>query len=95
MRESTLEKYLVAEVKKRGGKCLKLVGYIGIPDRLILLPGGIVIFVELKTKKGKLSPLQVYWSKILIGLGFNYKLFNDLEKINELFHIVAKKDLHS
>jgi len=95
VRESTLEKYLVAEVKKRGGKCLKLVGYVGIPDRLILLPGGTAIFVELKTKQGKLSPLQVYWSKILIGLGFNYKLFNDLEKINELFHIVVKKDIHS
>ena len=93
MRESVLEKKLVAEVKRRGGKCIKLVGYVGIPDRLILLPEAIAIFVELKTKQGKLSALQVHWGKLLTGLGFNYKVFNDIEKIDELFHIVGKKDL--
>ena len=37
--EGRVEDYLTTEVKKLGGLCLKLWGYKGIPDRLVLLPG--------------------------------------------------------
>lgn len=60
-RESTIEKRLIAEVKKAGGITFKLVspGTAGIPDRVVILPGGRVYFVEVKAP-GKLPrPLQI------------------------------------
>ena len=50
MRESIVEKKFAAEVKKRGGLAVKFVspGFNGVPDRLVLFPGGRMAFVELK-----------------------------------------------
>ena len=50
MREKTVEAKLVATVKAMGGLAPKFIspGYDGMPDRLVLLPNGILAFVELK-----------------------------------------------
>ncbi len=69
-RESSTEKYLRRAVEKKGGKCLKLTGSVGVQDRLVLLPGGIVALVELKTKIGKQSKAQIIWQKWLDDMGF-------------------------
>lgn len=63
--ESEIEKMLVRGVKQQGGIAYKFVspGNSGVPDRIVLSKYGEVVFVELKTEKGKLSPLQ----KIQIG----------------------------
>ena len=47
-RESIIEKHLVAEVKKAGGRAYKFVspGRRSVPDRIVLLPGGRLVFVE-------------------------------------------------
>lgn len=60
MRERDVEKRLTQGVKNLGGLCLKWVspGNVGVPDRIVLLDGE-VIFVELKTEHGRLSPVQV------------------------------------
>jgi Holliday junction resolvase len=49
-RESLIEKHLVAEVKKAGGVAFKFVspGRRSVPDRIVLLPGGRLVFVECK-----------------------------------------------
>ena len=75
MREATIEQRLVAGVKKAGGKAYKFTspGNSGVPDRLVLLPGGRVIFVELKTEKGKLSPLQIEIHNQLRALGMDVR----------------------
>lgn len=73
--EKEIEKKLRERVEKYGGRCLKWVcpGWSGVPDRIILLPGGRVRFVETKRPKGgQLSELQKWWAKKLIDLGFNY-----------------------
>lgn len=73
--ERDIERALVFRVKQRGGFCLKWVcpGWAGVPDRIVLLPGGRIVFVELKRPEGgRLSELQKWWAKKLIGLGFNY-----------------------
>lgn len=61
MLESAIERRLVQGVKNAGGLALKFTspGRAGVPDRLIILPGGRMIFVELKTEKGVLTPLQI------------------------------------
>lgn len=60
MRESTLERYLVRAVQAEHGVCWKWSspGITGVPDRICIMPGGIIIFVELKTPAGRLSPRQ-------------------------------------
>lgn len=71
--EKEVEDKLVRMIKSHGGLCLKWVcpGWAGVPDRIILLPGGRVYFVETKRPKGgQLSKLQKWWRGRLIRLGF-------------------------
>ena len=79
MLEKDLEARLVREVKAMGGMCLKWVcpGNRGVPDRIALLPGGRVAFIEMKRPKGsRVDPLQEYWSRVLSRLGFKtYTIF--------------------
>lgn len=53
-RESAIEKYLVDAIAALGGLCLKFVvpGIRGYMDRLCILPGGVIFFVEVKRPKG-------------------------------------------
>ena len=85
IRESSIEQYLVGEVKKRNGLCIKLLGLVGIPDRMVLLPTRIIIFVETKTVKGKLSSLQKWWIKNLKGLGFAHLVIRSKTEVEDLF----------
>ena len=50
MREKTVEAKLVKAVKSMGGLAPKFIspGLDGVPDRLVLLPGGKLAFIELK-----------------------------------------------
>jgi len=68
-RESGVERFLVDELKRRGGAAIKLTGILGIPDRLVLLRG-VVAFAELKTPTGRLSAAQRVWSARLARMGF-------------------------
>ena len=73
--ERDIEQKLRRMVERRGGWCLKWVcpGWAGVPDRIILLPGGRVIFAETKRPKGgRLSKLQEKWRDWLTELGFRY-----------------------
>ena len=86
MREASIEKRLKNEVEKIGGKALKFVspGVTGIPDRIILLPGGKIIFIELKATGKKLRPMQEYRAKELRALGFDVRCIDSVELIKEL-----------
>ena len=73
LRECVIEKALVKEAKSRGGMAVKFVspGFDGVPDRLVLLPGGKCAFVELKAPGKKLRPLQAKRKHQLEALGFS------------------------
>ena len=60
MKERDVEVLLREGVKQLGGKAYKWVspGNAGVPDRIVILPGGKVIFVELKQENGRLTRLQ-------------------------------------
>lgn len=85
-----LEKHLEAKFCKRiartGSLPLKFVspGQAGVPDRIILIPGGKVRFAELKKPGGKLRPLQVYTVRQLRELGFKVHVVDSLEKIEHV-----------
>lgn len=71
--EKDIENKLVKIVRRHGGKCPKWVspGWAGVPDRLCLLPGGRIIFVETKRPKGsRVAALQKKWRQWLQELGF-------------------------
>jgi hypothetical protein len=58
--EKQIEAYLVKRVRELGGIAYKFVSPSnrGVADRLVVLPGGVVWFVEVKTQGGRLAPLQ-------------------------------------
>lgn len=82
MRESVVEKKLTEEVKKRGGLAVKFVspGFNGVPDRLVLFPGGRMAFVELKAPGEAMRPLQQYRARQLTALGFRVYTVDHTEK---------------
>lgn len=83
MREKTIEQHLVKAVKNSGGIAPKLVspGYDGMPDRLVLLPGGKIGFVEVKAPGKEPRPLQVARHGLLRRLGFKVYVLDDPEQI--------------
>lgn len=72
MRECTLELKLVKETRKRGGVALKFVSpsFSGMPDRLVLLPHGVMGFVEVKAPGERPKPLQKSRHAMLREMGF-------------------------
>ena len=91
MREKTVEAKLVAAVKGMGGLAPKFTspGYDGMPDRLVLLPNGILAFVELKAPGKKLRPLQVRRKAQLEELGFSVYCIDRPEQIGAALHEIA------
>ena len=90
MREKELEKKLTLEVKKRGGLAVKFVspGFDGMPDRIILMPGGIIAFVEVKASGKRPRPLQIARHKRLRRLGFFVFILDDESQIGGIFDAV-------
>lgn len=85
--EKTIEGYLVKRVKALGGQALKWVspGMSGVPDRIVFLPGGRIIFVEVKAPGKKLRPLQLYVKEQLEALGVDFRVVDSKEAVNALF----------
>ncbi len=84
VQEKEIERHLKNPIKALGGFCLKLVtpGFTGIPDRLILLPGGVVRFVETKRPGKTETRRQEYVHGQLRALGFTvYSTIDTVEKI--------------
>lgn len=83
MREKTIEQKLIKAVKSAGGIAPKMVspGFDGVPDRLVLLPGGRIAFIELKAPGKTLRPLQVRRKRQLEALGFSVYCIDSPEQI--------------
>lgn len=62
LKESEIEGWLKFRIEKKGGLFIKFTspGNDGVPDRIVMLPGGRTVFLELKTRHGKLSAVQKY-----------------------------------
>jgi hypothetical protein len=81
--EKTLEKRLSREIKKLGGWSIKMLSthIRGLPDRLCLLPGGILFFAEIKTTKKEPSPIQRLIHRKLRKLGFRVEVIDTSAQI--------------
>lgn len=67
--EAKLEAKFRDKVKKSGGIALKFVspGYSGVTDRLVIVPGGVIVFVELKDGNKPLTALQRQFERMIKG----------------------------
>jgi Holliday junction resolvase len=85
--ESAIERRFLKWIKAQGWKALKMqgVGNKGYPDRLILMPNGLVAFIEFKRLNETPRPLQEARIKELKALGHNVGVFdNDRHATNWL-----------
>lgn len=85
MREAEIEKRLRNGIRQIGGRCYKFVspGNAGVPDRIVVLPGGKIVFVELKTETGRLSPLQHIQITRLRDLNADVRVLKALSAVNQ------------
>ena len=86
MREKTIEQKLIKAVKAMGGIAPKFVspGLDGMPDRIVLLTGGRMAFVEVKAPGMKLRPLQEKRKRQLEALGFSVFCIDGIEQIQQI-----------
>lgn len=91
--ESTVENYLLTCVKAVRGLTIKLRFLRGWPDRLVLLRGGRLIFIELKRPKGgKFEPLQLRIHIKLRALGFKVFTCYDKFQVDLVMELYADKN---
>ena len=83
MEEQKIERRLKKEIEMIGGKALKFVspGMTGVPDRIILLPQGRIVFVELKAPGKNLSPIQAFRRKEFNKLGIEVKVIDSIDSV--------------
>jgi len=97
MREKQIERKLVSAVKAAGGIAPKFVspGYDGMPDRLLLFPGGRIVFVEVKAPEKKPRPLQMARHRMLIRLGFKVYILDAETDIEKIVKEVMPDEVHT
>lgn len=85
MREKEIETYLRDRVRQIGGIAYKFVspGNDGVPDRLVCLPGGISVFVELKAPGQHARPLQIHQQGRLKRLGFRVDVIDSKAQVDD------------
>lgn len=97
MLEKSIEDYLTQEIKRRGGECIKIEtpSERGWPDRLCILPYGIVFFVETKKPKGGVvSKYQNHVISRVNGLGAHAYLAHTKELVDAILKEFDKRIHH-
>ena len=86
VRESEIEKKMGEAVRAAGGLSLKWVspGFIGVPDRIVMLPGARLVFVEVKAPGEKPKPHQLRVHEKLRNLGFKVSVVDSVTKIDDI-----------
>lgn len=89
--EARLEKLLYDGVRQLGGISEKMIpARWGIPDRLVLLPGGRLYLVELKAASGTIRPAQSVWHRKAAKLGTKVIVLTGLTEVKQwLAHCAA------
>lgn len=91
--EKDLERWLGQELKKLGCIYMKFVspGNDGVPDRIVVLPGGDVIFIELKSDTGRLSHTQAFQISRLRQKGAKVLIVSSKTEALELLTLAEMK----
>lgn len=87
-KEKQIEQSFAKAVKNMGGISPKFVspGFDGMPDRIVLLPGGICAFVEVKAPGKKPRALQLARHEMIRRLGFRVYVLDNTQQIGGIIH---------
>ena len=93
MLERQVEQALIREVRKHGGIAPKLTspGTAGMPDRIVILPGGHICFVELKAPGQQPRPIQLRQMARLTNLGCMVRTIDHPNQIQELIEEIQQQ----
>lgn len=92
-REKEIEAKLKRTVEKAGGLCLKFISsVVGVPDRICLFSGGVIIFVELKAPGRTPRPIQRRWITKLRNLGFRVEVIDGEKGIREFMQSIKGEE---
>lgn len=84
MRETAVERRLTKAVKEAGGISIKIMPVVaGVPDRLVLLPGGKIRLVETKAPGGRLRPVQRVFADRAAKLGIPVTVLSTPDEVTE------------
>lgn len=88
MQEKIIEKHLADAVRQSGGLAPKFTspGFDGMPDRIVLLPGGHIGFVEVKAPGKVPRPLQEARHRLLRQLGFRVYVLDNTSQIGGILN---------
>jgi hypothetical protein len=81
--EASLERSVVAWCSRHGHRCLKLRGSRGWPDRTVFLSGGGIVFLELKSRRGRLSAHQQREIAWLRREGYHVAVCRTLDEVKK------------
>lgn len=89
MREVNVERALGQRIHQIGGECFKFVspGVVGVPDRIIIVPGGEIFWTEVKSWTGRLSSMQERMHRRLRDLEQEVLVIRSLDQIDKHFPI--------
>jgi hypothetical protein len=89
--EIHVEEFLHRRVRLLGGHTVKLIPAIekGLPDRLVLLPGGAMYLVELKADDGSLDPAQVVWHRRATAMGHTVVVLTGKAEVLDWLRLVT------
>jgi len=90
--ERYTEQHCRTLAQHHGGALIKLspVSMAGIPDRLLLWPGGVMVFIEFKQPRKYLTPLQRHWMVKLQGMGFRHAVCRTMDDFRTLLDSLPK-----
>lgn len=93
VRERHIEELLCREVQNIGGVAFKFVspGIIGVPDRLVLIPGGIVSFVELKAPGKKPRSIQRVVMRRLYHMGARVVTIDNVMTVMRFVDLIRRR----
>ena len=88
--ERDVESYLKRQLSGLGCLFLKWVcpGNDGVPDRIVIMPGGRICFVEVKTQTGHMTELQCFWQKKLRSIGCGAVTVYGMKGAKEFIEVV-------
>jgi hypothetical protein len=84
MRETAVERRLIKQVVAAGGLCYKWMPITkGLPDRVVILPGGRIFFIETKTEGGKVEPAQAAMHNKMRARGVEVEVLYTTRQVDE------------
>ena len=92
MKECAVEKHLISATRACGGMCIKFTspGMSGVPDRIVILPGGKIGFAELKAPGKKPRLVQRAVLRVLYRLGCRVAAIDNKKSAEGFIRRLAK-----